>query len=262
MRIRFRGFTLIELLVVIAIIAILAAILFPVFARAREAAKKSQCLSQMRQLVLSTEMYAQSNNSGLAPNANYGLATPVIWTEIIQPYVKDKGIFLCPSATATRYAQNWATRNWQSVGYTSATAYDPAGCPDAGHVNGKGCEGWTSIVRQPAISEPTRTPLFADTPNGEMALKYRGYVFNPYNGNDHPTDPYIGIPLVSDRDLVLELSNLSPNQLKPLWCRHGKTGDDSGAANVILADGHAKSYTARSILAMDRGANLRWRFRQ
>lgn len=57
-----RGFTLIELLVVIAIIAILAAILFPVFAQAKEAAKKSQCLSNFRQLGLATEMYNQDND--------------------------------------------------------------------------------------------------------------------------------------------------------------------------------------------------------
>src|SRR5215831_18242522 len=66
-----RGFTLIELLVVIAIIAILAAILFPVFARAREAARKTSCLSNMKQLGLASQMYKQDYDESYADSRSY-----------------------------------------------------------------------------------------------------------------------------------------------------------------------------------------------
>ena len=70
MSFRNRGFTLIELLVVIAIIAILAAILFPVFAQAREAARRSACLSNMKQISTALLMYAQDNDEILPASAD------------------------------------------------------------------------------------------------------------------------------------------------------------------------------------------------
>ena len=85
------GFTLIELLVVIAIIAILAAILFPVFARARAKAQQASCLSNVKQLQLGLMMYVGDNNQ-LYPNN----ATPD-WANVIAPYVKNVQIYACPS---------------------------------------------------------------------------------------------------------------------------------------------------------------------
>ena len=96
------AFTLIELLVVIAIIAILAAILFPVFARAREAARTIACGSNQRQMGLALAMYAQ----------DYDERTPlpnITWQDQLQPYVKNRGIFRDPSADdglAFHYAFN------------------------------------------------------------------------------------------------------------------------------------------------------------
>jgi prepilin-type N-terminal cleavage/methylation domain-containing protein/prepilin-type processing-associated H-X9-DG protein len=98
-----RGFTLIELLVVIAIIAILAAILFPVFAQAREKAREAACLSNVKQLGLALQMYAQDydetlpnhaqdTDKFLAPNA------PANWAKGLQSYVKNTQVFSCPSA--------------------------------------------------------------------------------------------------------------------------------------------------------------------
>lgn len=113
-----RGFTLIELLVVIAIIAILASILFPVFARARENARRSSCASNLKQLGLAWHQYLQDydgHNPWLESNAqNYAVApvdmTPVFgnlytagavgWTDEIYPYVKSKQIYKCPSTPA------------------------------------------------------------------------------------------------------------------------------------------------------------------
>lgn len=102
-----RGFTLIELLVVIAIIAILAAILFPVFAQAREAARKSSCLSNMKQLGTAVMMYVQDydetypqayyykNNTATTNGSSSG--GYVTWTVTISPYIKNVGLFVCPS---------------------------------------------------------------------------------------------------------------------------------------------------------------------
>jgi prepilin-type N-terminal cleavage/methylation domain-containing protein/prepilin-type processing-associated H-X9-DG protein len=92
-----RGFTLIELLVVIAIIAILAAILFPVFARAREKARQSSCQANLKQLGLSLQMYAQDYDECVMPAQIDGSPNPWCWTEIIQPYLNNDQIFICPS---------------------------------------------------------------------------------------------------------------------------------------------------------------------
>ncbi len=96
-----RGFTLIELLVVIAIIAILAAILFPVFARAREKARQSSCQSNVKQLCLGFAMYAQDYDEVLMPAflnfAGDPDADRIDYTLLVQPYVKNQQILICPS---------------------------------------------------------------------------------------------------------------------------------------------------------------------
>ena len=99
---RRRAFTLIELLVVIAIIAILAAILFPVFAQAREAARKTQCISNMKQMGTAIAMYRQDYDETF-PMAYYYLNDNssangyAQWSGFCQPYIKNWGIFVCPS---------------------------------------------------------------------------------------------------------------------------------------------------------------------
>jgi prepilin-type N-terminal cleavage/methylation domain-containing protein/prepilin-type processing-associated H-X9-DG protein len=99
-----RGFTLIELLVVIAIIAILAAILFPVFAQAREKARAITCISNEKQLGLGIYMYIQDNNETYAPGVNqFGSGSG--WAGQIYPYVKSTGAFHCPD-DSTPYGTN------------------------------------------------------------------------------------------------------------------------------------------------------------
>lgn len=91
-----RGFTLIELLVVIAIIAILAAILFPVFARAREKARQTSCTSNVKQIALAVLMYAQDYDERIVSGSGFR-SRSVNWQCKVQPYIKNWNIFLCPS---------------------------------------------------------------------------------------------------------------------------------------------------------------------
>ncbi len=88
------GFTLIELLVVIAIIAILAAILFPVFAKAREKARQISCVSNLRQIGLGILQYTQDNDE-VYPQTNVG-ANVDNWAQDAYPYVKSADVFKCP----------------------------------------------------------------------------------------------------------------------------------------------------------------------
>jgi len=96
---RRRGFTLIELLVVIAIIAILAAILFPVFAKAREKARTTSCLSNIKQLSLSYLMYG-SDYDNMCCNVWQGWPRTQ-WMEVIYPYVKNLQVYNCPNSDQT-----------------------------------------------------------------------------------------------------------------------------------------------------------------
>jgi prepilin-type N-terminal cleavage/methylation domain-containing protein/prepilin-type processing-associated H-X9-DG protein len=96
-----RGFTLIELLVVIAIIAILAAILFPVFARAREKARTASCQSNLKQISLAVIMYStdydQTYPQNWTGNCSWGAGAD--WMEVTQPYSKNWTLYRCPSLT-------------------------------------------------------------------------------------------------------------------------------------------------------------------
>jgi prepilin-type N-terminal cleavage/methylation domain-containing protein len=103
------GFTLIELLVVIAIIAILAAILFPVFARARENARRTSCLSNLKQIGLGIAQYTQDYDEKLVSYAYPNPAGTVTygWQVALDPYVKSYQMYVCPSAVKlSTYASN------------------------------------------------------------------------------------------------------------------------------------------------------------
>lgn len=141
-----RGFTLIELLVVIAIIAILAAILFPVFAQAREAARKTQCVSNVKQLGTATQMYVQDYDGAYYPHrhnvatgANPLMQDPnfapqitgqaqakYFWISMLQPYTKNYGVFKCPSnpgAWVGGGPQNCAMPGCDGQGYGGQNSY-------------------------------------------------------------------------------------------------------------------------------------------
>jgi len=141
-----RGFTLIELLVVIAIIAILAAILFPVFARAREKAKQTSCLSNVKELCLAVHMYAQDYDDRLPFMANFGRW----WYQVLDPYMKNAQIIICPSKP--QYVPGYAW-NYSGCGYQPGATWTPV---RTGLIY-EGCN--TSIYKSPG---PASTIMLAD----------------------------------------------------------------------------------------------------
>lgn len=266
-----KAFTLIELLVVIAIIAILAAILFPVFAQAKLAAKQTQGLSNMRQLSLSVMLYAGDSDDYFVPasmRSTNPADTPTIWTEGLYSYVKNKDIFVAPDSGGA-FAENWGTRRHQSIGYSDATGVDPLSTAVPGAA-APGTEGFTGAATFSQAEEVSRTGLFAFTANapaGVSTTKHRGYVFNPYNGLNSPDgDYYKGLPMISDRDLVAEAGDinypnspsLSAGALKPIFARIGADKKHGGRTPIIFADGHAKIYNAKQLNTF---GTVIWRFR-
>lgn len=115
-----RGFTLIELLVVIAIIAILAAILFPVFARARENARRSSCQSNLKQIGLGIMQYTQDYDEFYPLGSYATTGGNFSWRHSIQPYIKSTQLFKCPSNTQTATDDN-INNVRQSVNYSGNT---------------------------------------------------------------------------------------------------------------------------------------------
>ena len=120
-----KGFTLIELLVVIAIIAILAAILFPVFAQARAKARQAACLSNMKQLGLGIIQYTQDYDGVIVPAQNGTQGTNLVsWPSLIFPYVKSEGVYVCPSSDNTPFRPDSRINNTSNRMYTGQT--DPS----------------------------------------------------------------------------------------------------------------------------------------
>lgn len=122
-RVRGHGFTLIELLIVIAIIAILAAILFPVFARARENARRTNCQSNLKQIGLGALQYSQDYDEKLV-RAWYGAGKAYKWMDAIFPYLKSEQVFNCPSHAFGAPAGPYKVRNGTNYGsYAINSAY-------------------------------------------------------------------------------------------------------------------------------------------
>ena len=159
-----RGFTLIELLVVIAIIAILAAILFPVFARARENARRASCGSNLRQIALGMMQYTQDYDETYLPLQGTDVAggeNPNTFVTVLQPYIKSTQIFICPSAPDS---ESDVTTGSEKDGRWKATT--AGGWANAS----EGTYGLNSQLAMPtgeglslaAVEAPAETPMFFD----------------------------------------------------------------------------------------------------
>ncbi len=151
------AFTLIELLVVIAIIALLAAILFPVFARARENARRSSCASNEKQLGLAVQQYTQDYDERYLP---VGIDNPARnWGILIQPYVKSVQVLKCPSNSTT------GTMNWNPASeIQSPISYGMN--YHIGYVGG----ALGNALPLSAIDSPSQKILFAETRASEAGL--------------------------------------------------------------------------------------------
>ena len=158
------AFTLIELLVVIAIIAILAAILFPVFARARENARRSSCQSNLRQIGLGMMQYTQDYDEkfvkqSLDPTMP---AQYMFFGNQLQPYLKSTQIFVCPSASGSEYSLATPGTNPTDAQDHVWTAPAGSGIPLSPM---KGTYGLSFTVDGSALADiavPVKTPMFMD----------------------------------------------------------------------------------------------------
>ena len=195
-----RGFTLIELLVVIAIIAILAAILFPVFARAREKARQSACTSNLKQLALGCLMYAQDYDERMPPR--YYRIDPAVpggpnWCDhLVQPYIKNAQLVMCPSTQARSYGYSQDYLNNRMLAQIQSPAETVMICDVKRSYNDSGGISWDLSVRRPSIfGGPPQVPA-----------------------SDEDDLPLAGDPIYTPR----------------------ARGVHNGGANVAFCDGHVK----------------------
>jgi prepilin-type N-terminal cleavage/methylation domain-containing protein/prepilin-type processing-associated H-X9-DG protein len=168
-----RGFTLIELLVVIAIIAILASILFPVFARARENARRSSCQSNEKQMALAALQYAQDYDERLFGHYTGPASKQITWMNRLQPYMKSTQLFKCPSETGD-IAGGLTTAN-TSYCYNNYYLNDPQSNSETA--------GGQSLA---AIQNVAETVIFAEATNRGSSQ----YTCLP-TGSNKPTAPHL-----------------------------------------------------------------------
>ncbi len=220
---KLRGFTLIELLVVIAIIAILAAILFPVFAKAREKARQASCTSNLKQLSLGLLQYAQDFDEYLPNGTNsHGRG----WAGEIYSYVKSAGVYKCPDDPMMD--DPTTSRTAVSYGFNQNLA---PGAQSAGQVGGM-LAAQASPAKIVELFEVTNvravvtSPTEQDSVAGDGDTSDAGWLDNGFSGsNDKYSTGQLGNPTWPDK------TRLDPAYL---------TGRHTDGAVYAMADGHVK----------------------
>jgi prepilin-type N-terminal cleavage/methylation domain-containing protein/prepilin-type processing-associated H-X9-DG protein len=171
-----KGFTLIELLVVIAIIAILVAILFPVFARARENARRASCQSNLKQLGIATQMYVQDYDEKLMAMKMDKSNGTLYWYTVLDPYLKNKQILVCPSYKSTDYYPNGSSGTRDTYGINCYEGDAKSGAVVLALTGSDGSPlpyGPTHSMSQ--ITWPSELVLFADY-HTDSSNNYKPYV--------------------------------------------------------------------------------------
>ena len=257
---RAQAFTLVELLVVIAIIALLAAILFPTFSRARENARRSSCLSNMKQIGLGIAQYTQDYDERLpysGPKANGGR-----WANKIGPYLKNTSIFTCPSYTDNQSAipgefMKPDLSGWGGNGSTYAininySDYDAPTAPvtiKSRHLAEMVDSANSALIVETAVLTLNSNALLASADNNDP-LKWNNYInkadaASPYKGNSDwlwtpPTNwdgydrcnPSVPFSQKTNYTCAGQPSTYN-NMIRPI-------GRHFDGLNVAYADGHAK----------------------
>lgn len=241
---RFRSaFTLIELLVVIAIIAILAAILFPVFARARENARRVSCLSNLKQIGLGLTQYLQDYDdklpfSAFGPGGTTAPSDPTTnykWMDAIYPYVKSEQMFVCPSDPNSRYrysrnlAVGTTTDDYGSYGQNGAYSA-------AGDAQTPPRSSATYLVSLSQVAEPAGT-VWATDINGRMG-----------------TDRSFGFLWPSSAALPTIQTSADNADIPGGWRQFDKIAERHlGTTSTLYCDGHVKAQKLDRLLEKRNG---------
>jgi len=232
------GFTLIELLVVIAIIAILAAILFPVFAKAREKARQTSCLSNEKQLGLALFQYNQDGDERWPSGTQGTTGGPggqvgVGWAAQLYPYVKSTALYHCPDdATPSGTNPAGAITDPLSYGYNLSAATASAG-------------QYGNVAKSVLLFEAFNAATDMTTLGAQGNTRSGDYSSPTSDGNPSGWDP---AATVSSSGFATGVtSGATPTVGTSAGNFQALTGRHSDGANYLLADGHAKWLRGASV---------------